>query len=632
MLVVAVVVALVLGAAPARAGAVNVYVSNFGAETMSVFASGLGGVLSPVECDPTTFCKTYGFPSAVAIDPTDRHVYVAQGPTNSVAVYAVGAGGTLSPVECDPTTVCKAEKGPYGLAVDPGGGHVYATNTGAASVSVFAIGAGGVLSPVPCDPSTICKTGTNPIAVAVDPSGRHLYVANTTTAGSVSVFAIGAGGVLSPVACDPTTICKTGKNPTAVALDPSGRHLYVMNETDSISVFAIGPGGVLSPVACDPTTVCKTGESPSGIAVDPSGTHLYVSNSKSASVSVFAIGAAGVLSPVACDPATICKAGTSAAALAVDPSGSHLYVANGGGANSVSVFAIVAGGVLSPVPCDPTTVCKTGKSPFFLSLAISPDQGPTAAFAATVGQPGSPSSFNASSSSDSDGRVARFDWNFGDGTSLQNGGATPQHTYATTGSYTASVTVTDDAGCSASQVFTGQTVSCNGGPAASAHAVVTVLREATTTTATTTASNTSPSKKPVLNGVFQTVKTWRLGSRLAHATRKPRPPVGTTFGFTLNEAASVRLTFTQTVAGRRVGHRCVTQMQSNRRKPKCTRTTIAGTLTLAAHAGANRLRFEGRLSRTRRLRPGRYRATITAINPVGQRAVASPLSFTIVKS
>jgi PKD repeat protein len=416
----------------------------------------------------------------------------------------------------------------------------------------------------------------------------------------------------------------SGTPNVGIAVDPSGRHLYVLTETDSVEVFAIGLGGVLSPVACDPTTVCKTGESPSGITVDPSGTRLFVSNGKSSSVSVFAIGAGGALSPVACDPATICKAGSGAVALAVDPSGRHLYVANSG-ASSVSVFAIGVGGVLSPVACDPTTVCKTGKNPFFLSLAISPDQGPRAAFAATVGQPGSASSFDASSSSDADGQVVRFDWNFGDGTSLQNGGATPQHTYATTGSYMASVTVTDDAGCSAIQVFTGRTVSCNGGPAAIARAVVTVQPQATTTTTTRT-----PSTKPVLSRVFQTATTWRLGKRLAHLARKPRPPVGTTFGFTLNNAASVRLTFTRAVTGRRVAHRCVAQTQSNRRKPKCTRTIIAGMLTLAAHAGANRLRFEGRLSRIRKLKPGHYNAVFTAVNAAG-RSVPRSLSFTIVK-
>jgi hypothetical protein len=45
--------------------------------------------------------------------------------------------------------------------------------------------------------------------------------------------------------------------------------------------------------------------------------------------------------------------------------------------------------------------------------------------------------------------------------------ATTSHTYASANHYTATLTVTDDAGCSTTQTFTGQTMSCNGGPAAS---------------------------------------------------------------------------------------------------------------------------------------------------------------------
>src|SRR2546427_325037 len=85
----------------------------------------------------------------------------------------------------------------------------FSIGRGSGSVSVFSIGAGGVLAPVTCDPTTICKTGSNPYQVAVDPTGSHLYVTNIAPP-SVSVFSIGAGGVLAPVTCDPTTICKTG--------------------------------------------------------------------------------------------------------------------------------------------------------------------------------------------------------------------------------------------------------------------------------------------------------------------------------------------------------------------------------------------------------------------------------------
>jgi PKD repeat protein len=82
--------------------------------------------------------------------------------------------------------------------------------------------------------------------------------------------------------------------------------------------------------------------------------------------------------------------------------------------------------------------------------------------------------FDGSSSTDSDGTVARFDWDFGDGQTLPSGGPTPSHEYAADGTYPVTLTVTDDEGCSAARIFTGQTVTCNGGPAAIATEQVTV--------------------------------------------------------------------------------------------------------------------------------------------------------------
>ncbi len=52
-------------------------------------------------------------------------------------------------------------------------------------------------------------------------------------------------------------------------------------------------------------------------------------------------------------------------------------------------------------------------------------------------------SFSASGSSDSDGTITNYAWNFGDNTA--GGGVTASHTYAAYGSYTVSLTVTDDA-------------------------------------------------------------------------------------------------------------------------------------------------------------------------------------------
>jgi len=52
--------------------------------------------------------------------------------------------------------------------------------------------------------------------------------------------------------------------------------------------------------------------------------------------------------------------------------------------------------------------------------------------------------FDGSGSNDPDGTIASYDWDFGDGNGTS--GATPVHTYAAPGSYTATLTVTDDTG------------------------------------------------------------------------------------------------------------------------------------------------------------------------------------------
>jgi subtilisin family serine protease len=53
-------------------------------------------------------------------------------------------------------------------------------------------------------------------------------------------------------------------------------------------------------------------------------------------------------------------------------------------------------------------------------------------------------SFNGSGSSDSDGSISSYDWTFGDNTS--GSGMTASHTYAAGGTYTVTLTVTDDDG------------------------------------------------------------------------------------------------------------------------------------------------------------------------------------------
>ena len=59
-------------------------------------------------------------------------------------------------------------------------------------------------------------------------------------------------------------------------------------------------------------------------------------------------------------------------------------------------------------------------------------------------------SFSGNGSSDPDGTIAAYEWNFGDG-SASAAGATASHTYATAGKYTATLKLTDNSGLSATQ-------------------------------------------------------------------------------------------------------------------------------------------------------------------------------------
>ena len=73
------------------------------------------------------------------------------------------------------------------------------------------------------------------------------------------------------------------------------------------------------------------------------------------------------------------------------------------------------------------------------SLTLSPDWGDKPL---TV-------TADASASSDPDGTIVRYDYDFGDGTLLEDAGPSAQHTYTAPDVYTVTVTVTDDRGAQA---------------------------------------------------------------------------------------------------------------------------------------------------------------------------------------
>jgi YVTN family beta-propeller protein len=206
--------------------------------------------------------------------------------------------------------------------------------TGTATVTVFSPAPGGGISNSLT--FTIATAGVYPKSVAVDPSGKYVYVANSGS-NNVSTYAINTDGTLTRKA----TIA-AGTNPYSVAVDPSGKFVYVANNlSNNVSMYTINADGTLSS-----NGTVAAGMAPSSVTVHPSGKFAYVANAGDFSnvrgdVSMYTINTTtGTLtsigSPIAAD--------FGAFSVAVDHFGNFAYVANIGDfdffAGSVSMYTI----------------------------------------------------------------------------------------------------------------------------------------------------------------------------------------------------------------------------------------------------------------------------------------------------
>ncbi|HME02503.1 MAG TPA: hypothetical protein VKG38_05670, partial [Solirubrobacteraceae bacterium] len=55
-----------------------------------------------------------------------------------------------------------------------------------------------------------------------------------------------------------------------------------------------------------------------------------------------------------------------------------------------------------------------------------------------------------------------------------------------------------------------------------------------------------------------------------------------------------------------------------------------GTISFTGHLGTNKVFFQGRLSRSKKLQPGRYTVTVNATDAAGGRSAPVSLRFTVV--
>jgi YVTN family beta-propeller protein len=425
----------------------DVYVANLNdnPDTVSVFDIPSNG---PVGAKIPLGLGNLPQPTAIAFIPDGSSAYVVNNMTNNVSVISAAAHAVVGgPISTGAGTT------PSDIAISPDGAHAYVTNSATNTVSVIDTASNTVVG------SPISLPVVRPTGIAVTPDGTRVYVANggpfgDSAADSVSVIDTTTNSVVgSPI--------PVGDQPAAVAVTPDGTRAYVANGTGagSVSVIDTATNATIGlPIA--------VGMIPRAIAITPDGSRAYVVNTTpTGSVSVIGTASNTVVAPAI-------PVDSQATRIAISPDGTRAYV-TGFNLNRVTVIDTAANAVVgAPIP---TGAGASG-------IAITPNQGPVAAFAVSPAQAGSASGFDASGSSDPDGTIVRYDWDFGDGASLADGGPTPAHVYANPGTYTASLTVTDNEGCSTRLVFTGQTAMCNAGPSGQSQQQLTAVSAVPDTT------------------------------------------------------------------------------------------------------------------------------------------------------
>ena len=437
-------IALLVLAVPAHA-ARTVYLADPGADAIAQYSVGPGGV--PVALDPGAVAADG--PRRMAMTRGGGHLYAAA--DHGVLQYDVAADGRLTPKT---VPIVWAGGDLRSIAVHPDDASVYVTDAYWNKVRQFDVGPDGSLTEktvfqVPAGPGTR--------GIAVSPNGLRAYVLVDS---GIVVFDVGAGGGL----VRRTQVAVPSLALDDVALTPNGANLYATSGDARVFQFSVAADGSLT--AKTPASVpTAAGSAPVGLAVTPNGSAVYVAaNSPSpalASVIGFAVGADGRLS--AGGSSVVTAAGQRLRYLSASPDGRSLFAA---GADA-HLFDLGAGAVIAP-KASPRLDLDSA-----LGVVVSPNQPPVASFAAaTPGVAGTPIVFDASGAADPDGTIARYDWDFGDGTALLDGGPNPQHTYTGPGAYTVVLVVTDNEGASTTTIFTGGTALGNGELVAQASQVI----------------------------------------------------------------------------------------------------------------------------------------------------------------
>jgi 6-phosphogluconolactonase len=233
----------------------------------------------------------------LAIAQFDSLVYVLNAAgSGSIVAFRMGFGGHLRQIDNSTTYLTADSAGGSSLSVSPNGEFLSVTERVPNNIDTFRISPNGTLTPIVVNKST----APGVFAAGFAPDGK-LIVSETGPAGGVNESAISSysilpNGSLSPVSQSVPTF---GNANCWNAVAPNGKWVYVSNAgSGTISGFAIGQNGALTPIAGTVVGTNPEGSTNLDIAASGDSRYLFTLNSGTGTIGVFAIQSNGALTSV----------------------------------------------------------------------------------------------------------------------------------------------------------------------------------------------------------------------------------------------------------------------------------------------------------------------------------------------
>ncbi|MFT5284742.1 MAG: 6-phosphogluconolactonase (cycloisomerase 2 family) [Planctomycetota bacterium] len=309
-----------------------VYTTNFISNNISGFAVNANGSLSPLAGSP--FKDNFGSPfaqgpSSLTIHPSGNFAYVVNFTSDDISVFGIAANGALAELNVQPFAT---GTDPVQATIDLNARSLFVVNSDGDLVTEYTIASNGDLL---FDRDVVTRPG--PVSITMTGAGNaakfvpnFAYVANNTS-DSLSCYSIDSTtGALTDLG-ETVSVADAFE----VAVDPFGKFVFVTRNDGSgslgnLAVFGIEDDGKLSEIIAAPLGTVgspyATTPQPIGVAVDPSGRFIYVlcDDSGEPFVDVFSLDRdTGLLSR---DQSNDVGADNSAG-ITVEPTGQFLYVA-----------------------------------------------------------------------------------------------------------------------------------------------------------------------------------------------------------------------------------------------------------------------------------------------------------------